>query len=424
MKIAFVDPEGLTKGLNTGIGYMSAVLREAGHETRTIDFNNKPGNEERIAALKDVDIIGISIRSFTLEHAESLIAKIRSHTNAALICGGPHITLDGINFLRQHKEFELGAVGEAEQTITEIADGMPHDEIKGIIYRKDDEIAATERKEWRNDVDAIPCPDYDNFDSIKGKIKSYPLITSRGCPYSCVYCSVPRVIGKVWRPRSAENVIAELRHARERYKSNEFEVLDDNFTLDMRRAKKICQLMIDEGIDIKWSCRNGVRADRLDSELLRLMRQAGCHSIGIGIESLVPEIFDNLNKGERIEDIKNAVMMAKQAGIHVTGFFIVGLPLSTYEKDKQSMKAAKQLGLDSSLWGMFVPYPGTDTWDWVLGNAKMLHDWKSGFHMGKNPKPVFETDDYSEKERIKAYYEMNIKTMGLRKLLKSILKSR
>lgn len=418
MKIVFIDTKGYSDCLNTGLGYLSAALKKKGHEISVIDFNNKKGDEDsRIMATKDADIIGFSIKSATLKSAVEAAAKTKQiNKKALMIAGGPHITIDGYSFMKEHDVFDIAVIGEGESTICEIAGGKKPEKISGIIFRNGRKITPNTRKEWIKNLDGLTFPDYDSFDSVGGKIGSYPLVTSRGCPYNCTYCSVGDVIGKRWRARSPENIIKELFHAKEHYKSNEFRILDDDFTLDMNRAKKLCQMMIDEKLGMKWLCPNGIRADRLDAELLELMKESGCYSISLGIESLAPDVFEKINKGESLEDIRNAVRNAKKAGIRVEGFFIIGLPGSTYKKDKQSIKEAKKLKLDAASWGILVPYPGTKVWEWLASNkdARILKDWKEGFHLGIKPEPVFETKDYTASERLKAYYLANMNFAGKR----------
>jgi radical SAM superfamily enzyme YgiQ (UPF0313 family) len=418
MKIAFIDPPGFSNGLNTGLGYLSAVLDKHGYDVSVLDLNNKTGNQKkRLSHISDSDTIGISIKSFTLKNSLALLKMLKS--NATLLAGGPHVTLDPYNLMKE-TNFDIAVIGEGEQTILKIVSGKYRNKIKSIAFREDNNIIINEKRDWISDIDGLPYPKYDCFDSFNGKIERYPLITSRGCPYNCSYCSVGTVIGKKWRARKPKNIIDELIQAKEKYKSKEFEILDDNFSLDMRRAKSICQLLIDNKINMAWSCTNGVRADKLDSELIELMRYSGCNSIAIGVESGCREVFDKIQKGENLADIENAVSLAKKAGMKVKGFFIIGLPESTYKKDMQSIEYAKKLQMDSISWGMFVPYPGTRAWEWSKKNARFLRDWKDGFHIGFNPKPVFETRNYKEWERKKAYYLANIRFM--KKDIPTILK--
>ncbi len=228
-------------------------------------------------------------------------------------------------------------------------------------------------------------------------------------------CNVPTVIGRKFRTRSGENILAELRYAHEKYGSKEFKVLDDNFTLQMDRAKDICRLFVDEKLDMKWTCPNGIRADRLDEELCTLMKQAGCYSMSIGVESGDPEVFDKIKKGERLADVEKGIRLAQAAGIKVHGFFIIGLIGSTYEADKRSMEFAKRLGITAS-WGILVPYPGTEVWEQVKNDsrARIHRDWKDGFHIGARPKPVFDTPEYTAEERVRAYYYANMTSIKKR----------
>jgi radical SAM superfamily enzyme YgiQ (UPF0313 family) len=339
---------------------------------------------------------------------------------AKIIAGGPHVMVDGYNLMKDNDVFDLGVFGEAEHAFKEIIEGKPPEEIDGIIYRNGDNIIKNRAREWMINLDELPFPIYDDFDSVNfdGKIHNidvWPLVTSRGCPYTCTYCNVPTVIGRKFRTRSGENILAELRYAREKYGSKEFKVLDDNFTLLMDRAKDMCHLFINEKLDMKWTCPNGIRADRLDEELCTLMRKSGCYSMSIGVESGDPEVFEKIRKGEKLEDVERGIKTAQAAGIKVHGFFIIGLIGSTYEADRRSMEFAKRLGISAS-WGILVPYPGTEVWEQIKkdSKARVLRDWKEGFHVGARPKPVFDTEDYTADERVRAYYYANMTTIKKR----------
>ncbi len=417
MKIVFVDPKGVWEGLNNGIAYIVAGIRNE-HEVKVIDFVNRQGKvKERLQAVKNADYVGISMKSFTLDES-IMVGKLVKEINpeVKLIAGGPHIMVDGYNFMTDNTIFDLAVFGEAEIAFKEILSGKPIEEIQGVVYRKDGQIVQNHAREWISDLESLPFPVYDDFDSVNvdGKIKkieNWPLVTSRGCPYTCTYCNVPTVIGRKFRARSGESLLEELKYAQKKYGAKEFKILDDNFTLLMDRAKDICKLFIKE-LDMKWTCPNGIRADRLDDELCGLMKEAGCYAVSIGVESGDPEVFDKIRKGERLEDVERGIKTAQKAGLKVHGFFIIGLIGSTYEADKRSMEFAKRMGITAS-WGILVPYPGTEVWDQVKKdvNARVLRDWKDGFHIGARPKPVFDTSEYTAEERVRAYYFANMTTI-------------
>ncbi len=415
MKVVLIDPKGVWEGLNNGLAYIAATIREK-HEVKVIDFVNRSGDvDRRLQETKDADIVGISIKSFTLVESIWIANKIRAmNKKAMMVAGGPHVIVDGYNLLKEHKVFDAGISGEAEFAFAELVEGKQPQEIAGLIYRDGNAIKQNPKRKWFQDLDELPFPIYDDFDSVNvnGEIKNienWPLVTSRGCPYTCTFCNVPVIIGRKFRARSGENLLKELRYAQEKYGSKEFKVLDDNFTLQMNRAKEICKLFIEEKLEMKWTCPNGIRADRLDEELCSLMYKAGCYSVCIGVESGDPEVFLKIKKGERLEDVEKGIKLAQNAGIKVHGFFILGLIGSTYETDKRSMEFAKKMGISAS-WGILVPYPGTEVWEQVKQDkkARILRDWKEGFHIGARPKPVFDTPEYTAEERVKAFYKANM----------------
>ncbi len=414
MKICLIDPGGVTKGLNVGLGYLSSSLIEGGHKIKVVDLNNDPNSAtDRINSVREYDIIGISIKSFTIQSAIE-ISKVIGRRD--LICGGPHITLDGYNFLRDNHNFSIGVIGDGEQTLVELVNALGNNldlqDVRGILYRDKSEIMVNPRREFIANLVSLPRPNYEVFDSFNGTITGYPLITSRGCPYSCIYCSVGKVSGKRWRYRTPKDVIEELKFSKSRYNSKSFEILDDNFTQNIGRAKRICRLLIEHNIGMSYCCSNGIRADRFDEELAALMKSSGCESVSLGIESLDETVFDNLKKGESLKDVKQTLRALNSHKIGVTGFFMIGLPGDNLQKTNSSIEQGKKLGLHSAIWNLFTPYPGTEAWQWVNQNARMLRDWKQGFHFGTELNPVFETRDFSAKDRISAYKLANIKFSG------------
>lgn len=415
MKIAFVDPKGIHFGLNTGIAYVVSSLKKTRRgEIRVFDFNNNTARrEERLADLSSYDLIGFSIKSFTREDAVSIASHVKRPGNI-LVAGGPHITLDGMNFLSENSFFDYAIPGEGEYSMVQLIDAIEGkdkiENIHGIIYRKNGNPSANGVAVRIIDLDTLPFPDYCSFDSItEGRIYNYPLVTSRGCPYSCIYCCVREIIGKRWVARSVGNIIAELKEVQGKYSSKIFNIQDDNFTLDMRRALDFCDAVVREGLAFKWSCPNGVRADRIDEDLIAAMKRSGCFMAAFGIESGNEREFNSIKKGEKLQDIVNAVSLARKQGIYVVGNFIIGLPHSNLTSIRESIRFAKALHLKSCVFNLLVPFPRTRIWEWVGKNSRILMDWREGFTQGKMPRIVFETDDFPRMDRIQAYYEANIK---------------
>ncbi len=416
MKICFVDPKGVHFGLNTGLGYLVSVLKQmpSVEAVKVYDFNNNGHDiERRIEEIRGFDVIGFSIKSFTRDSALHIAQRVKTEKNI-LLAGGPHITLDGVNFLKENGVFDFGIAGEGEEALPQLLNAVaarsPVAGINGLIYRDNGHVVRAGSGSRIVELDGIPYPDYSVFDSVvDGKIYNYPLVTSRGCPYQCIYCCVKVVMGRKWVPRSVENVMGELAHAKKTYGITCFNIQDDNFSMDMDRAKDFCDCLISTGLAMKWSCPNGIRADKVDDVLMGRMRAAGCFGVAMGIESGVEEEFRAIKKGETLGDIINAVGLAQKNRIMVFGNFIIGLPHSSLDSIRQSIRFARSLKLESCIFNLFIPFPGTEIWEWVQNNGRLLMDWKDGFTQGLSPRVVFETTDFPAEERLQAYYEANIK---------------
>lgn len=431
MRILLVDPPGRNKGLNTGLGYLSAVLKNL-HEIRVLDLNNivigncgdaNPDMPEKVMkqrikkALESFTphVFGVSVKTFTAVVARNILDIAREfRPDMTTVVGGPHITLDGYKFI-QESMVDFGIQGEGEYTFPELCNALDKEEVRNIegVYRWDNgQLILNPKSSTIQDLDAIPFPCYENFSSIidsNGTIKEYPLLSSRGCPYNCTYCSMPNIMGRKWRSHSPDRVIKELEHAKNKYHSTSFTVVDDNFTLNLKRVDNICNQLISKQINLPWNSQNGIRADRISAQMAKTMKRSGCHYVWIGIESADEKVFDAINKGERLEDIKKGIKHLKSAGIRVGGFFIVGLPYSTKEADLKSVDFVKELGIDG-WWFNFVPYPHTQAYDWVQTNGKILRSSDGVLQFGTDSiNPVFETDNYLSKDRIKTYDEIHIR---------------
>lgn len=416
MRVCFVDPKGMHFGLNTGLGYLAAYLKTQAmvDEIRVFDFNNKDDSSDaRFEAIAGFDVIGFSIKSFTLTSAVDIARRIKRPHNV-LVAGGPHITLDGVAFLKEHAEFDYAIGGEGEIACAALVQalhaGGPVKAISGLIQRTPEGIQENGAAPRIAELDSLPNPDFSVFDSVAdGRIYNYPVVTSRGCPYPCTYCCVRRVMGAKWIARSVPNIMAELSAAKQTYGISCFNIQDDNFSLDMDRAKAFCKAVEAAGLDVSWSCPNGVRADRLDEELVSLMRASRCSGMSMGIESGEAEEFAAIRKGESLDDVRNAVALVRRYGLNVYGNFIIGLPHATLESLRRSVRFAKKLGLESCHFNILIPFPGTEIGDWAIQHGRRLRDWREGFMLSKNPVVVFDTPEFPAADRIRAYYEANTK---------------
>jgi len=192
----------------------------------------------------------------------------------------------------------------------------------------------------------------------------------------------------------------------------EFAVLDDNFTVDLERAKEFCKLLIREKIGLKWQCPGGLKALFTDEELPQLMKLSGVHHVNFGVESAIPEVFEGIGKGGTLKHIAKTIRVFKRNRIKVGGTFLIGLPNSTRSLDKKSISLSMKMNLDNIMWGIVVPYPGTKLFDIIETDSRyrFMEDWRNGLHCGNDIVSIFESDDYSARERMDMYYYANIRT--------------
>lgn len=447
MKVLLIDPPGANKGLNTGLGYIAAVLRQH-HEVRVLDLNNVEigccGNLNSEMTTSEVrnrvfdtiddfdpDLLGISIKTFTAVISKTILGLVKQERRElTTVVGGPHITLDGLRFVEDNK-IDFGVMGEGEnaflQLCTALSENRSNQGIHGIVYWSNGRLCNDKRSRRIANLDALPFPSYDDFTSVGangGKLPEYPLLTSRGCPYKCSYCSMPTIMGRTWRSHTPQRVIAELEYAKLKYHSTSFTVVDDNFTLDLKRVEEITQLLISRRLNLPWNSQNGIRADRINLHLARQMKSSGCRHVWIGVETADKNVFNRINKGEKLDDIVNGIRNLKAAGIKVGGFFIVGLPHSTRQTDLKSVDFVKRHGING-WWFNFVPYPHTEALNWVQKHGRLLRDRGGVLQYGAEKiEPVFETEEYPENVRVETYEEIHVRLRYFDRLVGPSLKQR
>jgi anaerobic magnesium-protoporphyrin IX monomethyl ester cyclase len=285
-----------------------------------------------------------------------------------------------------HPNIDFVVIGEAEYTMLELVGALEQrttanfKEIKGIGYIKNGETIITPPRPAIQDLDALPFPARhllpmeEYFVAVKenpprGEIRKpwTMMITSRGCPYNCIFCSIHVVMGKKWRGRSPENVIEEIENVVQTYHVKQIDFLDDNMTLNTKRMAAICDLIVKRGLDIEWYTPNGIRADTLDENLLRKMKASGCKKIRIAPESGVQRVVNKIIKKDLdLKKVENAVILSKKVGIKVGCFFIIGLIGETKEDIEATIKYAyklRKLGADSFYFSYATPLYGTELYE-------------------------------------------------------------
>jgi radical SAM superfamily enzyme YgiQ (UPF0313 family) len=232
------------------------------------------------------------------------------------------------------------------------------------------------------DLDSLPVLDYGEIPfsiyANKQQTIRFPrqrpmatLVTSRGCPHRCSFCM--NFMGRKWRAKSAGRVLAEIEALVRRHGIRECWILDDNFTFDKKRTLEICEGIVAGGFNLSLRFPNGIRADRLDRDIVAALKRAGCYNIAFGIESGNQAILDRLGKGEKLERIRDAIALANEQGLLTSGFFVMGLPGDTESTLHDSIRFAVSSGLSDASFFIATPYPGTRLWE--SHGAKGGTDW-------------------------------------------------
>lgn len=368
-----------------GIGYIGSFLEKNGHECTIIDANATRLKNETVAGeIKKLepDIIGIHSNVVKARSAILLSKLIKSELKVPVILGGPYPTSLPEYVLRE-SDCDAVVVGEGEETMRELVEKREWDGIEGIALPRDGGMVRTPPRPLIEDLDSLPFPAYHLFPDLglyttrarKKLIAS--IITSRGCPYGCIYCN-KNIFGKRFRARSPENVTAEIEYLADEFGVRHIDIVDDNFTLDTDRAMRIADLIISKNLDMEIACHVGLRAERVTKELLVKLERAGVFQIGIGVESGDPEIQKAIKKNLDLERVKKVVGWAREAGIKVNGFFMLGLPYETRESMERTIAFALEMDPHIAQFHITIPFPGTPLYDLIAAEGRFLVSTEGG----------------------------------------------
>ena len=391
-----------------GLGYIAAYLQSKNVNVKMFDTNYLRQSPYDVLRDKKPGIVGITCESRNFEEAIKIagFAKTKGHIT---VLGGLHVSLIGKDALDcPDVDFAISGDGEIPfyklvQALAE--EGNDFSSIPGLMFRTGAGVKVNPAVGIDN-LDDLPYPDY-RIANIHN-IENYPLITSRGCPYKCNYCTVGTISRGGWKCRSVDNIIGEIKLALERYDVKKFIIIDENFSQKMNRVVDFCNKVLEEGISISWSVMEGMRADKIDNNILSLLKKAGCNTITFGIETIENAELESATTDKKMLDINRAVKLSHEAGFEVGGYFIVGLPDSNFATVMNSVKYAKN-NLDVAIFWMAIPYLNTPLYNIVVNNHKLLRK-----PVGENvinslsTKPFFETKDFPRRKIKKAHVIANL----------------
>lgn len=420
MKVVLIAPPWIFKeeveflSQNLGLGYLGSYLENQGHDVIIIDafleginkcspFHTKYADvlrwglsDEEIVRLipADAEIIGMTApfadSKFTVNPLSMAIK--RSFPVATIVMGGMYpsslpeeaIRLSGADIL---------VIGEGEIALSKIAAGEEKENIKGLIFRKGDRIIKTGKSDFIKNLDDIPMMSYFDLRPMERYVewspwgnkidKTLALLSSRGCPFHCTFCSGHSVYEKLWRPHSSERVLREMKTAIEKFGVDHIEFQDDNFSLQKNRATEILKgirdLKSNKGERIFWSAPNGLMIDSLDKELIAMMKESGAETIYLPVESgdenilrLMRKPFPEKHLAKTMEVIRNCA----EAGIQAGAFIIVGYPgedKKSFEKTLDFCRKILDLGLNAIAPLVATPYPNTELFDLCRRNGWLVY---------------------------------------------------
>ncbi|MCD6371797.1 MAG: cobalamin-dependent protein [Candidatus Aenigmarchaeota archaeon] len=373
-----------------GLAYIASSLMSRGHEVKVLDLNLYKTPEKRLRKYLQSfspDVVGVTVTTPTTSSAKRVLEITKEvDPSTTLVVGGSHITFKGKEFL-ENSVANIGVVGEGEETIIDIVENLHKRQklkrIKGI-WLKNKKVVFTGARNFIEDLDRLCFPSLyllpiGYYRKPIGEPRKFiSMISSRGCPFSCSFCSKP--LGKICRFRSPKNLMEEIFFHLERIgerKIKEIVFYDDIFTFNKKRVIEFCKLLISSGLNIKWKCES--RVDLVDKEMLIWMKKAGCYMIAYGIESGNQKILDYLKKGFSIKQIKDAVKITKKVGIKILGYFILGAPGEGIDEIKNTIKFAKLLNIDYAQFSILTPYPGSE----IFSLLKKDEDFDEVIYFGR-----------------------------------------
>lgn len=421
---------------------LAGSVRERGNNVKIFEYNIYGHFEEAEVAFENLladfhpDVIGIGFATPLFDEMKRVAEKIKNFDDKiTIICGGPHVSAYP-NETLEKAQVDICVVGESDFIFANIIERIDHQnfrEVNGISYKENGEIKVTPKeKGYLENLDKLPLPAWDLFDLSKYSMtrnmcRRNPvgwIETSRGCLYGCVYCN-KNIFGQTFRAKSAKRTVDEMEYML-KCGFKEIQIAEDMFTTDKARVAEICNLIIERGLKFPWATTTGIRVDSVTPELLKSMKKAGCYRVYYGLESGSQDVLNKIHKGTNLETARNAVKWAKDAGLEVFGFFMIGLVGETEESMQDTINYAISLDLDFAKMSIMIPLPGTPIFNEYSKKGYIKNiDWRQ-FNYYTPPSELYTHPNLSW-ETINKYYKLFYRRFYFRpgfiarRLIKSIL---
>ena len=375
MKIRLIEPDAPSMHLwsksyfvRLGLPMIGAALTQAGHDVRIYNPQLAPIDWDDVFTS---ELVGLSCTTSTAPAAYEIGDELRRR-RIPVIIGGSHVTFMAEEALA-HADFVARGEG-GEQIMLDIVEAMQGRkqvaEVTGISFRRNGETVHNPLRGACPDLDTLPFPDLTLIEGHE-RLVNTPIMTSWGCPFACNFCSVTAMFGRKYRFRSAESVVAEIKQKR----PEKIFFYDDNFAANRRRLKRLLQLMIDEGIKVRWGAQ--VRTDVVrDRELLELMRASGADFVALGLESVSQDTLDHFEKSQTVGDIEHAIRVLHDYGIRSHGMFVLGAEHDSADSVRETVTFALKNKIDTVMMNILTPLPGTQQFEELDAAGRIFtKDW-------------------------------------------------
>ncbi|HAX62203.1 MAG TPA: B12-binding domain-containing radical SAM protein, partial [Elusimicrobia bacterium] len=384
MNVLFINPPWITKGgiwQNVascmppfGLAAIAAYLEKSDVNVEVVDADALKLSYREISELlrqkRSPEYVGITSSTSTISSA-LIVSKTAKDIfpNAKIVLGGVHPSVMTEDVLKE-ESVDFIVRGEGEVTFRELIAGVNKRNIAGLSYKENKIIFHNPSRAVISDINTLPFPAYhllpmEKYFPARGSYKKLPalgMMTTRGCPGRCTFC-LGSYLGQQVRNRSAEKIFEEMFLLQDKYGIKEISFYDDVFTTKKENVRNLCKKILNEKTNISWSC--FARVDFVDEELLRAMKDAGCHQIMYGIESGDEQILKNIHKKISLEKVKEIVHITKKIGIDVRAAFMLGNPGETKETMQKTIDYAIKLSPDVAIFNITTPYPGTEMFKWA-----------------------------------------------------------
>lgn len=372
-----------------GLLSIAAYLIEQGHDVFVYDCLGPQATFDLSLQVKVIldyhpQIVGFSATTSSFPDAADLAKKIKEQSHATItVCGGVHVSALEGKLLGDYPAFDYLIAGEGELTMAQLCAGEDPVGIKGLIWRRKEEVITNEPQQKINDLDSLPFPAYEKLQGFPQKyhlpLFSYiqtpgaTMITSRGCMFQCSYCD-RSVFKKGFRYNSADYIYEHMKHLRTRFGVRHINIYDDLFTANRPRIVELCNKLTGHPLGINFNC--AVRVGYTDDDLLKMLKKAGCLMVSLGIESADPQMLARHKAGVSLENVRDTVQRIQAAGLRAKGLFMMGLPGETEESIKRTSDFIISLGLDDMNMAKFTPFPGAPLWSAIRQEGTFNEDWR------------------------------------------------